>query len=42
MHLPLLVMVALRFFGRGIGVDKKVGEVGCPGRENECVRINEE
>lgn len=29
-------------FGQGIGVDNKVGEVGCPGREGESVRINKE
>lgn len=28
--------------GQGIGVDNKVGEVGCPGREGESVRINKE
>lgn len=29
-------------FGEGIGVDNKVGEVGCPGRDGESVRINKE
>lgn len=36
------MVLSSKSFSHGIGVDNKVGEVGCPGKDGESVRINKE